>query len=181
MKMVRTELPEVLLLEPEVFRDERGAVFESHNRRRLAQAIGADVDFVQDNHTTSRKDALRGLHYQVVRPQGKLIRVLRGEIFDVAVDLRRSSPTFGRWAGFTLSEANRLSAWIPPGFAHGLLALSEGAEVLYKMTDYWSPEHERAILWSDPEIGVRWPLPGEPFLSPKDRAAKRLAEAELFA
>lgn len=181
MKVRRTELPEVLLLEPEVFRDERGAVFESHNRRRLAQAIGIDTEFVQDNHTTSRKHVLRGLHYQVVRPQGKLIRVLRGEIFDVAVDLRRSSPNFKRWAGFNLSESSRMMAWIPPGFAHGLLALSEEAQVLYKMTDYWAPEHERAILWNDPEIGVRWPLPGEPLLSSKDRAAKRLAEAELFA
>ncbi len=162
MKVIRTDLPGVLLLEPKVFEDARGAVFESYNRRAFAQATGADVEFVQDNHSHSKKNVLRGLHYQVVRPQGKLIRVLHGEIFDVAVDLRRSSPTFGKWVGFNLSDKdNRMAC--------------------YKMTDFWSPEHERTVAWNDPQIAVRWPLEGEPVLSGKDKAGKRLAEAELFA
>jgi len=180
VKVTRTEIAEVLLLEPKVFEDARGAVFEGYNRRAFAQATGANVEFVQDNYSRSRKNVLRGLHYQVVRPQGKLIRVLRGEIFDVAVDLRRSSPTFGKWAGFNLSDKDSRMAWIPPGFAHGLLALSEVADVLYKMTDFWSPEHERAVAWDDPQIGVRWPLQGKPVLSEKDKAGKRLADAQIF-
>ena len=181
MKVVRTEIPDVLILEPQVFADERGAVFESYNRAAFRDATGLDVEFVQDNHSHSVKNALRGLHYQVVRPQGKLIRALRGEIFDVAVDLRRSSGTFGGWVGFNLSEENRRMAWIPPGFAHGLLALSEAADVLYKMTDFWAPEHERTLRWDDPQVGVRWPLQGQPMLSAKDKAGKRLSEAETFA
>ena len=181
MNVIRTEIPEVLILEPKVFADERGTVFESYNRRTLAEATGIDVEFVQDNHSHSVNNVIRGLHYQVVRPQGKLIRVLRGEIFDVAVDLRRSSPTFRRWVGFRLSEENSRMAWIPPGFAHGLLSLSGGVDVLYKMTDFWMPEHERTIVWNDPEIGVRWPLAGQPVLSKKDAAGIRLAEAEVFA
>jgi dTDP-4-dehydrorhamnose 3,5-epimerase len=180
MKAVPTEIPEVALLEPSVFSDPRGSVFESHNRRSFAQATGIDVEFVQENDSRSNRNVLRGLHYQVVRPQGKLIRVLRGEIFDVAVDLRRSSPTFKRWVGVLLSESNSRMLWIPPGFAHGLLALSERAQVLYKMTDFWSPEHERAVRWNDPQIGVRWPLGGEPLLSAKDAAAPLLADAQLY-
>ena len=181
MKVIKTDIPEVLILEPRIFEDPRGAVYESYNKRAFAEATGVDVEFVQDNHSRSNRNVIRGLHYQVVRPQGKLVRVLRGEIFDVAVDLRRSSATYGRWVGFTLSEANRRMAWIPPGFAHGLLALSESVDVLYKMSDFWSPEHERTIAWNDPQIAVRWPLEGEPGLSGRDRAGRRLAEAELFA
>jgi dTDP-4-dehydrorhamnose 3,5-epimerase len=181
LNVVRTELPDVLLLEPKVFKDARGAVFESYNRPVFARATGLDPQFVQDNRSISRKDVVRGLHYQVVRPQGKLVQVLQGEIFDVAVDLRRSSPTFGRWVGFNLSEANRRMAWIPPGFAHGLLALSETVDVLYKMTELWAPELDRTILWNDPQIGVRWPIAGPPLLSDKDKAGKRLAEAEAFS
>ena len=180
MNVIRTEIPEVLILEPKVFADERGTVFESYNRRTLAEATGIDVEFVQDNHSHSVNNVIRGLHYQVVRPQGKLIRVLRGEIFDVAVDLRRSSPTFGRWVGFTLSDANRKMVWIPPGFAHGLLALSDQVDVLYKMTELWAPALERTIIWNDPDIGVRWPLSGAPILSAKDRSGIALKEAELF-
>jgi len=180
LNVIRTEIPEVLILEPKVFTDERGTVFESYNRRTLAEATGIDVEFVQDNHSHSVNNVIRGLHYQVVRPQGKLIRVLRGEIFDVAVDLRRSSPTFGRWVGFTLSDANRKMVWIPPGFAHGLLALSDQVDVLYKMTELWAPELDRTLIWIDPDIGVRWPVSGAPILSAKDRSGIALKEAELF-
>jgi len=181
IKVIRSEIPEVLLLEPKVFEDERGAVFETFNRLHFAQATGLNIDFVQENYSHSKKNVLRGLHYQVVRPQGKLISAVRGEIYDVAVDLRRSSPTFRGWVGFTLSESNRRMAWIPPGFAHGLLALSDTVDVLYKLTDLWAPQHERAILWNDLDIGIRWPLTGAPILSAKDQAAKRLADAEIFA
>lgn len=180
MKVTPTALPEVLLLEPRVFEDPRGAVWESYNRRSFAQATGIDVEFVQDNHSRSRRNILRGLHYQLGRPQGKLVRVVHGEIYDVAVDLRRSSPSFGRWAGFRLSQSSSTMAWIPPGFGHGLLALSETAEVLYKMTDFWSREDERAVLWSDPQIGVKWPIAGAPILSEKDAKAPSLAQAEVF-
>ncbi len=181
MNVIRTEIPEVVLLEPKVFPDERGLVFESYNRRAFRDATGQDVEFVQDNHSRSKKNVIRGLHYQVKRPQGKLIRVVRGEIFDVAVDLRRSSPTFGKWVGFILNDSNSRMAWIPPGFAHGLLALSDQVDVLYKMTEYWSPELDRTIVWNDPQIGVRWPLKGESVLSAKDAIGRRLAEAETFA
>lgn len=169
----------MLILEPQVFEDERGAVFESYNRRTFKEDTGIDVEFVQDNHSRSRKNVLRGLHYQVRKPQGKLIRALRGEIFDVAVDLRRSSPTFGRWVGFNLSEKNRRMAWIPPGFAHGLLALTE-VDVLYKMSELWAPELDRTILWNDRDLGVRWPLAGTPLLSVKDAAGIPFARAEIF-
>jgi dTDP-4-dehydrorhamnose 3,5-epimerase len=169
----------VLILEPRVFEDARGAVWESHNRRAFAAATGVDVEFVQDNHSRSRRNVLRGLHYQVTRPQGKLVRVVRGEIFDVAVDLRRSSPTFRRWVGFTLSERGPGMAWIPPGFAHGLFAVTD-ADVLYKLTDFYTPGDERTLLWDEPEIGVRWPTEA-PLLSDKDKAGKRLADADLFA
>lgn len=178
MKIVRTDIPEVLLLEPRVFEDARGAVWESFNRRAFAEATGVDVEFVQDNHSRSRQNVLRGLHYQVARPQGKLIRVVRGEIFDVAVDLRRQSPTFKRWVGFTLSDRGPGMAWIPPGFAHGLYAISD-AEVLYKMTDFYDPQIERTLLWSDPDIAVRWPTDA-PVLSDKDKAGRRLVDIELF-
>ena len=181
MNVIRTEIPDVLLLEPKVFKDERGAVFESYNRPAFAKATGVDPQFVQDNRSISKKNVLRGLHYQVVRPQGKLVQVLQGEIFDVAVDIRRSSPTFGRWVGFNLSQANGRMAWIPPGFAHGLLALSETVDVLYKMTELWAPELDRTIIWNDPKIGVRWPMQAAPILSGKDAKAPRLSEAEIFA
>lgn len=180
MNVIRTEIPDVLIIEPKLFHDERGTLFESYNRRAFAQATGIDPTFVQDNRSLSKKNVLRGLHYQVANPQGKLVQVLQGEIFDVAVDVRRSSPTFGKWVGFTLSQTNRRIAWIPPGFAHGLLALTDNVDVLYKLTDFWSREHERAILWNDPQIGVTWPLKGAPILSPKDAGAASLAQAETF-
>jgi dTDP-4-dehydrorhamnose 3,5-epimerase len=180
VKALATALPGVLILEPQVFADARGETFEGYNRRAFKQATGLEVEFVQDNFSRSRKNVIRGLHYQIRQPQGKLVRAFRGEIWDVAVDLRRNSPTFGKWEGFTLSERNNRMVWIPPGFGHGFLVISESAEVMYKMSDFWAREHERAILWNDPRIGVRWPLEGEPVLSDKDKAAKPLAEAELF-
>jgi dTDP-4-dehydrorhamnose 3,5-epimerase len=181
MKVIRTGLADILLLEPRIFEDHRGVVFESYNRRDFQAATGIAAEFVQDNHSFSKQGVIRGMHYQVGRPQGKLIRVLQGEVFDVAIDLRRSSPTFKQWVGVTLSDANRLMLWIPPGFAHGLLTLSGTANVLYKMTEFWSPEHERVLLWSDPEIGIRWPLHATPILSSKDAAARPLGEAEVYA
>jgi dTDP-4-dehydrorhamnose 3,5-epimerase len=179
MNVLRTDLPEVVILEPKVFEDRRGLTYESYNRRAFQEAVGQDVEFVQDNRSRSLKNVIRGLHYQVVKMQGKLVTVLRGEIFDVAVDVRRGSPTFGKWTGFRMSDARPQAAWIPPGFAHGFLVLSDSAEVQYKLSDFWSPAHERTIAWDDPQIGVRWPLAGAPVLSEKDRAGKRLAEAEL--
>lgn len=181
MKLIRTEIPEVLLLEPRVFEDARGLAFESYNRRSFKEATGLDLEFVQDNRSSSRKNVIRGLHYQVERPQGKLITALRGEIYDVAVDLRRSSATFRKWVGFKLSETDRRMAWIPRGFAHGFLALSDAVDVLYKLDEFWSPAHERTILWNDPDLGVRWPIAGQPVLSANDAAGKRFAETELFA
>lgn len=175
-----TALPEVLVLEPAVFTDARGFFFESYNRRDFAHATGLDVEFVQDNHSRSVKGVLRGLHYQIEHPQGKLVRVVQGEVFDVAVDLRRSSPTFGAWSGVVLSAENNKQMWIPPGFAHGFLVLSDVADFLYKTTDYRFAEHERSVLWSDPQIGVRWPLAGAPQLAPKDAAAVGLAGAEVY-
>ena len=180
MKVVPTDIPDVLLLEPRVFEDARGVAFESYNRRTFKEVTGLEPQFVQDNRSTSRKNVLRGLHYQVEKPQGKLISALRGEIYDVAVDLRRSSPTFGKWVGFKLSEVDRRMAWIPRGFAHGFLTLSESAEVLYKLDEFWSPPHERTLAWKDAEIGVRWPLQGEPILSDKDRRGAPLRSADLF-
>jgi dTDP-4-dehydrorhamnose 3,5-epimerase len=180
VKVLATELPGVLLLEPPAFEDARGLAYEAYNRRTFRAATGVDAEFVQDNRSRSRRDVLRGLHYQVGRPQGKLISVLRGEIFDVAVDLRRSSPRFGKWVGFTLSAADRRMLWIPRGFAHGFLALSESAEVQYKLDDFWSPPHERTIAWDDAEIGVRWPLARAPILSDKDRRGAALRSAEVF-
>ena len=157
MNVTPTAIPDVMLVEPKVFGDERGFFFESWNRRALA-AAGIDAEFVQDNHSRSRRGVLRGLHYQIEQPQGKLVRVVAGEVFDVAVDLRRSSPTFGRWVGVTLSAENRRMFWVPPGFAHGFVVLSESADFLYKTTDYWFPEHERTLLWNDPAVGIVWPV-----------------------
>jgi dTDP-4-dehydrorhamnose 3,5-epimerase len=179
MQLIRTDIPDVLLLEPKVFGDDRGFFLESYNKRELEQA-GITAEFVQDNHSRSARNVLRGLHYQIRQPQGKLVRVVAGEVFDVAVDLRRSSPTFGKWVGFNLSADNKRIAWIPPGFAHGFLVLSEYADFLYKTTDYYAPEHERSILWNDPDIGIHWPLNGEPILSAKDRTGQRLKDADLF-
>jgi dTDP-4-dehydrorhamnose 3,5-epimerase len=175
-----TAIPEVLILEPKVFGDARGFFFESFNARDFAQATGLEVAFVQDNHSKSAKGVLRGLHYQIQHPQGKLVRVVEGEVLDVAVDLRRSSPTFGRWVGERLSADNHKQLWVPPGFAHGFVVLSESAEFLYKTTDYWFPEHERSLLWSDPAVGIDWPIDGPPLLAAKDAAGKRLGEADCF-
>ena len=180
MKAIATAIPDVVLLEPKVFGDERGFFFESWNRRTLAE-LGIDADFVQDNHSRSQKNVLRGLHYQIERAQGKLVRVTSGEVFDVAVDLRRSSPTFGQSVSFTLSANDKRMAWIPPGFAHGFCVTSEWAEFLYKTTDYWSPAHERTLLWNDPTLGIRWPLDGEPILAAKDKTGTPLAQAETYA
>ena len=182
LNVISTALDGVLILEPKVFGDARGFFMESYNRRDFAAATGLDMDFVQDNHSRSRRGVLRGLHYQIKQPQGKLVRVVRGAVFDVAVDIRRSSPTFGQWAGVELSEENNRQFWIPPGFAHGFLVLSESADFLYKASDWYAPEHERGIAWNDPAIGITWPLDaiGEPLLSDKDRAAPALAQAEVF-
>jgi dTDP-4-dehydrorhamnose 3,5-epimerase len=180
MQVVRTDLAEVLLLEPRVFTDERGFFFEAYNRRSFQAATGVDAEFVQDNHSRSAKGVLRGLHYQIRQPQGKLVRVVAGAIWDVAVDIRRSSPTFGRWAGFALSAADKRMAWIPVGFAHGFLVTSESAEVIYKTTDYYAPAHERTLRWDDPRLGIRWPLEGAPTLAAKDAQGPTLERAELF-
>ena len=180
MTAIATAIPDVVLLEPKVFGDERGFFFESWNRRTLAE-LGINADFVQDNHSRSQKNVLRGLHYQIEHAQGKLVRVTSGEVFDVAVDLRRSSPTFGQSVSFTLSADVKRMAWIPPGFAHGFCVTSEWAEFLYKTTDYWSPAHERTLLWNDPTLGIRWPLDGEPILAAKDKTGTPLAQAETYA
>jgi dTDP-4-dehydrorhamnose 3,5-epimerase len=180
MKLIPTAIPEVVLLEPKVFGDDRGFFFESWNKRTFAE-LGITADFVQDNHSKSQKNVLRGLHYQIESAQGKLVRVTAGEVYDVAVDLRRSSPTFGQWVGFTLSAADKRMAWIPPGFAHGFCVTSETAEFLYKTTDYWSPAHERTLLWNDPQLAIPWPLSGEPLLAAKDATGTPLAEAETYA
>ncbi len=181
MKVEPAALAGVLLLEPKVFGDARGIFYESYNRKTFAQATGLDVEFVQDNHSRSLKNVLRGLHYQLRQPQGKLVRVTAGEIWDVAVDLRRGSASFGRWVGMRLDAASHRMLWIPAGFAHGFIVLSEQAEVLYKSTDYYAPEHERTLLWNDPAIGISWPLAGEPVMTDKDRRGTPLAEAESFA
>jgi dTDP-4-dehydrorhamnose 3,5-epimerase len=171
----------VLILEPKVFGDERGFFMESFNQRVFDEAVGQHVDFVQDNHSRSARGVLRGLHFQAgAHAQGKLVRVVQGRVFDVVVDVRKSSPTFGRWVGVELSAENFQQMWVPPGLAHGFVVLSESAEFLYKTTDYWYPEHERSLLWNDPAIGVEWPIDGEPLLAAKDQAGKLLAQAELF-
>ncbi|MFN4359180.1 MAG: dTDP-4-dehydrorhamnose 3,5-epimerase [Hylemonella sp.] len=181
MQSIQTALPEVLILEPKVFGDARGFFFESFNERAFAQATGLSVNFVQDNHSRSARGVLRGLHYQLQQPQGKLVRVVRGSVFDVAVDLRRSSPHFGLWVGVELSEHNHRQLWVPPGFAHGFLVTSESADFLYKTTDYYAPEHERCIAWNDPALGIEWPLDGAPQLSGKDQQGQLLAQAEVYA
>jgi dTDP-4-dehydrorhamnose 3,5-epimerase len=181
MTITPTAIPDVLLIEPQVFGDERGFFMETYRASRLAEA-GVQAEFVQDNHSGSRRGILRGLHYQIRRPQGKLVRAVAGEIFDVAVDVRRGSPTFGRWVGYSLSAENRRQLWVPPGLAHGFYVVSEWAEVVYKATDYYAPEWERSVRWDDPELGISWPLVGgePPTLSAKDAAGRPLAEAELF-
>jgi dTDP-4-dehydrorhamnose 3,5-epimerase len=176
-----TSLPEVKLIEPKVFGDARGFFCESFNAREFATVVEGGVEFVQDNHSRSAKGVLRGLHYQIQHAQGKLVRVVEGEVFDVAVDIRRSSPNFGKWAGVMLSAQNQRQLWVPPGFAHGFVVLSESAQFLYKTTDYWFPEFERSIAWNDPEIGIEWPIDFEPILAAKDAAGQKLSNAEVYA
>jgi dTDP-4-dehydrorhamnose 3,5-epimerase len=180
VKIIPTAIPDVLIIEPTVFGDDRGFFFESFNRRRFAELTGRDVDFVQDNHSRSAKNVLRGLHYQIQQPQGKLVRVVQGAVFDVAVDIRRSSPTFGQHVALELSAENKRMLWIPEGFAHGFAVVSDTAEFLYKTTDYWAPEFERCIAWNDPAIGIEWPMQDAPSLSAKDQQARLFAEAEHF-
>jgi dTDP-4-dehydrorhamnose 3,5-epimerase len=180
MKVSRTRIPDVCILEPKVFEDPRGFLFESYNRRSFKEATGLDPEFVQDNQSFSVRNVLRGLHYQVRQPQGKLIMALAGEIFDVAVDLRRTSPTFGNWASATLSGGTHRALWIPPGFAHGFIVLSEQALIHYKASNYYAPEHERTVIWNDPDLAIAWPLEGEPILADKDRRGVPLKAAETF-
>jgi dTDP-4-dehydrorhamnose 3,5-epimerase len=179
MKVIPSAIPDVLVLEPQVFGDERGFFFESFNARRFEELTGLHPDFVQDNHSQSVKNVVRGLHYQLKRPQGKLVRVTAGAVFDVVVDLRQGSPTFGRWVGTELSAQNRRQVWIPAGFAHGFAVTSDSAECLYKTTDYWSPDDERTLQWNDPALAIDWPLAGPPIVSAKDRAGVPLAQAEV--
>lgn len=180
MQIERTAIPEVFILEPQVFGDARGFFFESFNLRRWQEMTGLNTVFVQENHSRSVRGVLRGLHYQIQQPQGKLVRVISGEVFDVAVDLRRSSPTFGKWSGIHLSAENKKQFWVPEGFGHGFAVLSEAAEFLYLTTDYYAPQHERAIIWNDRELAIDWPLSGEPILSAKDQAAPCFREAEVY-
>lgn len=180
MQATRLSVPDVVLIAPKVFGDDRGFFFESFNQRAFDAATGTRHSFVQDNHSRSRRGVLRGLHYQLHQPQGKLVRVARGRVWDVAVDIRRGSPTFGQWAGAELSEDNQHQLWVPPGFAHGFVVLSDSADFLYKTTDYYAPEHERCIAWDDPQLAITWPDPGVPVqLSAKDQAGRRLSEADL--
>jgi dTDP-4-dehydrorhamnose 3,5-epimerase len=179
MKVIRTEIPEVLILEPKVFEDPRGFFLESYNRKTFMEATGLDVEFVQDNHSRSGKNVLRGLHYQIGQPQGKLIRVTFGEVWDVAVDLRKSSSTFGKWVSIHLKGLSKQMAWIPPGFAHGFVVTSDVADVQYKTTDYYSPQHERVLLWNDAEVGIRWPV-ASPILNERDKRGTPILRAEVF-
>jgi dTDP-4-dehydrorhamnose 3,5-epimerase len=183
MRVLETTLRDVKIFEPKVFEDERGFFFESYNAKEFSKAVGSEVQFVQDNHSRSEQNVLRGLHYQIDKPQAKLVRVVAGEIFDVAVDIRRSSPQFGKWGGERLSQANKRQMWIPEGFAHGFLVLSEYAEVVYKTGAYYSPEDERCIAWDDPNIAIEWPAAGSsrPILSPRDRSGALLDDAEIFS
>ena len=181
MKVIPTELPDVLIIEPKVFGDERGFFYESFNAQAFKEATGVDCQFVQDNHSRSQRGVLRGLHYQIQQAQGKLVRATAGEVLDIAVDIRRSSPTFGQWIGVLLSAENKRQLWIPAGFAHGFVVLSESAEFLYKTTDYYAPAHERCIRWDDPSLAIDWQLSEAPQLSGKDQAGVLLADAELFA
>ena len=180
MKVLPTPLEGVLVIEPDVFGDERGFFMESFNRREFGEQAGISLEFVQDNHSRSARNVLRGLHYQLLQPQGKLVRVVSGAVFDVVVDLRRSSGTFGHWHGVELSAANRRMVWVPPGFAHGFLVVSDSADFLYKTTDYYAPQHQRSLLWNDPRIGIRWPLSDAPILSDNDRDGQPLATADVF-
>ncbi|MFN5098976.1 MAG: dTDP-4-dehydrorhamnose 3,5-epimerase [Burkholderiaceae bacterium] len=180
MNIIRTDIPDVLIIEPKVFGDSRGFFFESFNQRQFEQLTGFAPNFVQDNHSRSARGVLRGLHYQIQQPQGKLVRVIAGEVFDVCVDMRRASPSFGQAVYVTLSADNYRQLWIPPGFAHGFLVTSESADFVYKTTDYYAPEHERSVLWNDAALAIPWPLQGEPLLSAKDKAGTPLAQAETF-
>lgn len=180
MNITQAAIPDLLIIDPKVFGDERGFFYESYNERDFAEKTGVTARFVQDNHTRSAKNVLRGLHYQIKQPQGKLVRVTVGEVFDVAVDIRRSSPTFGKWTSNVLSDKNKRMLWIPPGFAHGFLITSNVAEVQYKTTDYWAPQHERCILWNDSNLNIPWPLQGEPVLSSKDRQGLPFDKAVVF-
>lgn len=180
MQATRLAIPDLVLIEPQVFGDARGFFYESFNQRAFNEATGTDHRFVQDNHSRSSQGVLRGLHYQIRQPQGKLVRVVHGAVFDVAVDIRKSSPTFGRWVGVELSAGNRRQLWVPPGFAHGFVVLSETADFLYKTTDYYAPAHERCVAWNDPALAIDWRFPGEPTLSAKDRLGRALAQAECF-
>ncbi len=180
MNIIRTEIPDVLIIEPKVFGDARGFFFESFNQRQFEQLTGFAPNFVQDNHSRSARSVLRGLHYQIHQPQGKLVRVIAGEVFDVCVDLRRTSPSFGKAVYVTLSAENHQQLWIPPGFAHGFLVTSESADFVYKTTDYYAPEHERSVLWNDSSLAIPWPLRGDPLLSAKDKAGTPLAQAETY-
>ncbi len=182
MQVVSTAIPDLLVIEPKVFGDDRGFFYESFNQRRFTELTGVTDPFVQDNHSKSARNVLRGLHYQIRQPQGKLVRVIAGEVFDIAVDIRRNSASFGKWVGLKLSAENKKMLWIPKGFAHGFVVLSDSAEFLYKTTDYWAPEHERCIIWNDPDLNIDWHLNGAaPLLSAKDQAGKHLSEAETFA
>ena len=181
MNVIKTAIPDVLIIEPKVFGDSRGFFFESHNQQRFEEMTGVHLPFVQDNHSRSARGVLRGLHYQMHQPQGKLVRVTQGEVFDVAVDMRRSSPTFGQSVSVRLSAESHRQLWIPPGFAHGFLVTSDSADFLYKTTDYYAPEHERTLLWNDPVLGIDWPLQGEPVLSAKDKVGTPLAQADTYA
>jgi dTDP-4-dehydrorhamnose 3,5-epimerase len=180
MKIIETKIPDVLIIEPQIYGDDRGFFFESYNQKLFTETTGVSLNFVQDNHSRSQQNVLRGLHYQIKYPQGKLVRVSYGKVFDVAVDIRKSSPTFGQWVGEILSAENKRQMWIPPGFAHGFLVLSEIADFLYKTTEYYAPSYDRSILWNDPEIGINWPLENPPVLSNKDQNAKPLKLAEVF-
>jgi dTDP-4-dehydrorhamnose 3,5-epimerase len=180
MNIIKTDIPDVLIVEPRVFGDARGFFYESFNQKVWQEKTGLKTIFVQDNHSRSERNVLRGLHYQIKQPQGKLVRVVRGAVFDVAVDIRKSSPCFGRWIGVELSQENRRQMWIPEGFAHAFLVLSDVAEVLYKTTDYWAPEHERTIIWNDPDLAIQWPLRKEPILSGKDSQGLTFKKAEYF-
>lgn len=181
MKIIPTEIPDLLIIEPQVFGDDRGFFYESFNERAFKDKTELLVHFVQDNHSRSLKNVLRGLHYQIQQPQGKLVRVVVGEVFDVAVDIRSGSPTFGKWQGCLLTAENKRLFWIPEGFAHGFLVLSDAAEFLYKTTDYYAPQYERTILWNDPDLAIDWPIQDEPILSKKDQAGKLFKEAEVFS
>ncbi|MBC2742005.1 MAG: dTDP-4-dehydrorhamnose 3,5-epimerase [Desulfosarcina sp.] len=180
MNIFPTDISDILIIEPKVFGDDRGFFFESYNEKKFKEMTGVEVAFVQDNHSRSKQNVLRGLHYQIKQPQGKLVRVITGDVFDVAVDIRRFSPTFGKWIGECLTAENKKQMWVPPGFAHGFLVLSDVAEFIYKTTDYYAPEHERCIQWNDPDLSIHWPLTGNPLVSEKDEKGVLFKDAEVF-